>query len=231
MAEKKNFRNFVAMKQKQPSQKLKNKTAFIVDWFKTNQPNVSSELNFSNTFELLVAVMLSAQCTDKRVNMVTPNLFQHFPSSKSLSEATFDEVLQLISSISYPNSKARHLIAMAQMVENDFNGEVPTSPDDLEKLSGVGRKTANVVSAVAYGLPRMAVDTHIFRVCNRLGLTKATNPLQSERQMMVLLKEEDVATAHHWFLLHGRYVCVARKPKCASCPFTEVCDYHQTSEK
>lgn len=221
------FRTFVAMKPEKPSKRTLAKAAIIIDWFKANQPDVSSELNFTNTFELLVAVMLSAQCTDKRVNLVTPALFQQFPTSESLSKATFEEVLSLISSISYPNNKARHLIAMAQMVEQQFGGEVPTTPDELEQLPGVGRKTANVVSAVAYGLPRMAVDTHIFRVCNRLGLTKASNPLQSERQMMALLKEEDVATAHHWFLLHGRYVCVARKPKCEKCPFTEVCDFFQ----
>lgn len=219
------------MKKENPSKQTLKKAAIIIEWFKANQPDVKSELNFGNTFELLVAIMLSAQCTDKRVNMVTPALFQRFPDAKALSSATFEEVLNLIASISYPNSKAKHLIAMAQMVENDFNGEVPTSPDDLELLPGVGRKTANVVSAVAYGLPRMAVDTHIFRVCNRLGLTHANNPLQSEKQMMELLKEEDVATAHHWFLLHGRYVCVARKPKCDQCPFTEVCDFYQTQNQ
>lgn len=219
------------MKKENPSKQTLKKAAIIIEWFKANQPDVKSELNFANTFELLVAVMLSAQCTDKRVNMVTPALFQRFPDAKALSSATFEEVLNLIASISYPNSKAKHLIAMAQMVEERFNGEIPTSPDDLELLPGVGRKTANVVSAVAYGLPRMAVDTHIFRVCNRLGLTHANNPLQSEKQMMELLKKEDVATAHHWFLLHGRYVCVARKPKCDQCPFTEVCDFYQTQNQ
>ncbi|MDO4191128.1 MAG: endonuclease III [Bacteroidales bacterium] len=201
----------------------------ILPWFRAHQPVVKSELNYDNTFHLLIAVMLSAQCTDKRVNMVTPHLFQRFPTPKSLATATFEEVFSEIASISYPNNKAKHLIGMAKMLVDEFDSQVPCTPGELERLPGVGRKTANVVSAVAFNLPRMAVDTHIFRVCNRLGVTKAKSPLQSEQQLIKLIKEEEIPLAHHWFLLHGRYVCMARKPHCEKCPFTECCNFFKSN--
>lgn len=188
-------------------------------------PQVTTELDFGSVFQLLVATMLSAQCTDKRVNMVTPELFRHYPDAKTMAQAEADDVLEYISSVSYPNSKAKHLVEMARMVMSDFAGEVPQTMDDLQRLPGVGRKTANVIQAVAYGKGAMPVDTHVFRVSHRLGLVseKANTPLKVEMELRKNIAEDVLADAHHWLLLHGRYVCQSRKPKCDVCPFTTFC--------
>ncbi len=189
-------------------------------------PVAESELDFENPFQLLVAVMLSAQCTDKRVNMVTPALFAAYPTPGTMAQATKDEVLKYISSVSYPNAKAEHLIATAKRLTEVYNGVVPNNIDDLQTLPGVGRKTANVVCAVQWNQPTMAVDTHIFRVSERLGLTtNSKNPLQTERQLVKYIPETVIPKAHHWLLLHGRYVCQARKPKCDSCGLKDWCRY------
>ena len=188
-------------------------------------PQVTTELDFGSVFQLLVATMLSAQCTDKRVNMVTPELFRHYPDAKTMAQAEADDVLEYISSVSYPNAKAKHLVEMARMVMSDFAGEVPQTMDDLQRLPGVGRKTANVIQAVAYGKGAMPVDTHVFRVSHRLGLVseKANTPLKVEMELRKNIAEDVLADAHHWLLLHGRYVCQSRKPKCDVCPFTTFC--------
>ena len=192
-------------------------------------PQVTTELDFGSVFQLLVATMLSAQCTDKRVNMVTPELFRHYPDAKTMAQAEADDVLEYIreyiSSVSYPNAKAKHLVEMARMVMSDFAGEVPQTMDDLQKLPGVGRKTANVIQAVAYGKGAMPVDTHVFRVSHRMGLVseKANTPLKVEMELRKNIAEDVLADAHHWLLLHGRYVCQSRKPKCDKCPFTTFC--------
>ncbi len=189
-------------------------------------PVAESELEFENPFQLLVAVMLSAQCTDKRVNMVTPALFAAYPTPEAMAQATKDEVLAYISSVSYPNAKAEHLVATAQRLTEVYNGIVPDNIDDLQTLPGVGRKTANVVCAVIWNQPMMAVDTHIFRVSERLGLTtNSKNPLQTERQLVKYIPETVIPKAHHWLLLHGRYVCQARKPKCKACGLKDWCRY------
>ena len=188
-------------------------------------PQVTTELDFGSVFQLLVATMLSAQCTDKRVNMVTPELFRHYPDAKTMAQAEADDVLQYISSVSYPNAKAKHLVEMARMLMSDFNGEVPQTMEDLQRLPGVGRKTANVIQAVAYGKGAMPVDTHVFRVSHRMGLVseKANTPLKVEMELRKNIAEDVLADAHHWLLLHGRYVCQSRKPKCDVCPFTTFC--------
>ena len=188
-------------------------------------PQVTTELDFGSVFQLLVATMLSAQCTDKRVNMVTPELFRHYPDAKTMAQAEADDVLEYISSVSYPNAKAKHLVEMARMLMSDFNGEVPQTMEDLQRLPGVGRKTANVIQAVAYGKGAMPVDTHVFRVSHRLGLVseKANTPLKVEMVLRKNIAEDVLADAHHWLLLHGRYVCQSRKPKCDMCPFTTFC--------
>ena len=190
-------------------------SAKIMRWFRENMSGAKSELNFKSPYELIVAVILSAQCTDKRVNMVTPDFFKHYPTLDSLSKASFDEVLQLIKSISFPNNKARHLIGMAKMVTDEFGGEVPSQVGQLERLPGVGRKTANVVASIIYGAPVIAVDTHVFRVAHRLGFSDGKNPLEVEEDLNRIIPLEERADAHHWLILHGRYVCTARKPKCA----------------
>ncbi len=196
----------------------------FITYFSTHQPNAETELLYDNPYQLLVAVILSAQCTDKRVNMTTPALFKQFPTAQKLSEADFDEVFSLIKSISYPSNKAKHLIGMAQMVVNDFGGEVPSTMDDLMKLPGVGRKTANVISSVVFNQPSMAVDTHVFRVAARLGLTiNAKTPLQTEEQLVKFIPQKYLSVAHHWLILHGRYICVARNPKCLECPLNDFC--------
>ncbi|MBO4851460.1 MAG: endonuclease III [Prevotella sp.] len=197
----------------------------ILQHFRQEMPEVGSELRFTSPFQLLVATILSAQCTDKRVNMVTPPLFQRFPDAKAMAEAQMDEVLEYVKSVSYPNSKAEHLVSMAQMLVNRFDGEVPQEMEQLTQLPGVGRKTANVVMAVAFGKAAMAVDTHVFRVSRRLGLVgKADNtPLKVEQQLMKNIPQEDVPRAHHWLLLHGRYVCTSRAPHCYECPFDNFC--------
>ncbi len=201
----------------------------VIEWFQENMPTAETELAYTNPYELLVAVILSAQCTDKRVNMVTPALFERYPTPADLKEAKQEEVFELIRSISYPNNKSKHLIGMATMLVNDFQNIVPDDIKELQKMPGVGRKTANVIASVVYEKPAMAVDTHVFRVSERLGLTfKAKTPLAAEKQLVEYIPEELVATAHHWLILHGRYVCLARKPKCNKCGLTAYCRYYQS---
>ncbi|MBQ7209493.1 MAG: endonuclease III [Paludibacteraceae bacterium] len=195
-------------------------------WFEQNMPIAESELHFDNTFQLLVAVMLSAQCTDKRVNLITPALFAAYPTAEAMAQATKDDILRYIHSVSYPNSKAEHLVSTARRLSEVYGGEVPDNIDDLQTLPGVGRKTANVVCAVAWQQPTMAVDTHIFRVAERIGLTtNSKNPLQTEKQLVKYIPESIIPKAHHWLLLHGRYVCQARKPKCSECGIRDFCRY------
>ncbi|HSH64432.1 MAG TPA: endonuclease III, partial [Bacteroidia bacterium] len=185
----------------------------IIDYFSTHQPVAETELHYKNPYQLLVAVILSAQCTDKRVNLVTPALFKAFPNASLLAKAGSDEVFEYIRSISYPNNKAKHLVGMAKMLTNDFKGIVPSEVEELQKLPGVGRKTANVIASVVYEKPAMAVDTHVFRVSNRLGLTtNSKTPLETERQLVKYIPEDKIAIAHHWLILHGRYICLARTP-------------------
>ena len=202
------------------------KYKFIVEYFSEAQPDVESELNYGNAYELLVATMLAAQCTDKRVNMVTPALFAAYPTVSALAKATEEKVLSYIKSVSYPNSKANHLVQMAQMADNDFGGEIPCTMEDLTKLPGVGRKTANVVLAFAFGEAAMPVDTHVFRVSHRLGLVpeSAKTPDAVEKELVKHFPKEYISRAHHWLLLHGRYVCTARKPHCEGCALARICE-------
>ena len=187
-------------------------------------PVAESELHYSNPFELLCAVMLSAQCTDKRVNMVTPALFAAYPTAEAMAKASAEDVFQYVKSVSYPNAKAQHLVGMAQRLVEAYNGEVPSNIDDLQTLPGVGRKTANVVCAVIWNQPTMAVDTHIFRISERIGLTtNSKSPLETEKQLVKYIPEEVIPKAHHWLLLHGRYVCKARKPLCETCGIKPYC--------
>lgn len=195
----------------------------IIGWFSENQPVAQSELNFRNPYELLVAVILSAQCTDKRVNIVTPPLFERFPSAQALASASFEEVFLFVKSVSYPNAKARHLIAMAQMLVSDYGGVVPSDIDALMRMPGVGRKTANVIASIVYDQPVIAVDTHVFRVSHRLGLSDGSTPRAVELDLERHIEPALRPTAHHWLILHGRYVCTARKPKCEECPLTAWC--------
>lgn len=198
----------------------------VLNYFENNVLNAETELNYTNPFELLVAVILSAQCTDKRVNMVTPKLFSTFPTAEALANSSPELVFQIIRSISYPNNKSKHLVGMAKMLLNDFQNTVPSNVDDLVKLPGVGRKTANVIASVIYQKPTMAVDTHVFRVSNRIGLTtNCKNPLQSEKQLVKFIPEVQIPKAHHWLILHGRYVCLARKPLCSSCNINLYCKH------
>lgn len=199
--------------------------AYILDYFREQMPVVTTELEFGSAFQLLCATLLSAQCTDKRINQVTPALFAQFPDAKSMAKAEPEDVFEYIRSVSYPNSKAKHLVEMARMVVSDFGGEVPSDMDDLVKLPGVGRKTANVMQAVWFGRAAMAVDTHVFRVSHRLGLVpdKANTPLKVEQELMKNIPADDVPDAHHWLLLHGRYICTSRKPHCEKCPFDRIC--------
>lgn len=199
----------------------------VINYFKTHVPVAETELNYNNPFELLVAVILSAQCTDKRINQVTPKLFKDFPNAEALAASNSDTIFTYIRSVSYPNNKAKHLVNMANMLLADFNGVIPSEIDQLVKLPGVGRKTANVIASVIYEKPAMAVDTHVFRVSNRIGLTKAKTPLQSELDLVKHIPEQYIATAHHWLILHGRYTCLARTPKCEICPLTQWCQYFQ----
>ena len=199
----------------------------IIEWFEANVPVAESELHYKNPFELLIAVILSAQCTDKRVNMITPRLFHDFPTAEAMAQTTPDVIFEYIRSVSYPNNKAKHLVGMAQMLVNDFHSVVPDNVNDLEKLPGVGRKTANVVASVIYNKPVMAVDTHVFRVAERLGLTtNSKNPLQTEKELTKYIPKHLIAKAHHWLILHGRYICVARKPKCEICGLKSWCRYY-----
>lgn len=197
----------------------------IMEHFRKEMPYVTTELEFGSVFQLLVATLLSAQCTDKRINMVTPALFARYPDAASMATADEEDIFEYIRSVSYPNAKSKHLVQMARMIVGDFNGEVPDAMSDLMKLPGVGRKTANVIQAVAYGRSAMAVDTHVFRVSHRMGLVpkSADNPVKVEKELMNNIPASDVANAHHWLLLHGRYVCTSRKPHCDKCPFTDIC--------
>ncbi len=188
-------------------------------------PVVTTELEFGNVFQLLCATLLSAQCTDKRINQVTPALFKAYPTAREMAKAEVEDVLEYVKSVSYPNSKSKHLVEMARMLVSDFGGEVPDRPEDLVKLPGVGRKTANVIQAVWFGRSAMAVDTHVFRVSHRMGLVPKTanTPRKVEEALMRNIPAEDVPNAHHWLLLHGRYVCTSRSPHCDKCPFSEIC--------
>lgn len=199
----------------------------IIRYFESAMPVAETELKFQTPYQLLVAVILSAQCTDKRVNIITPPFFKVFPDAESLSEASVEQVFELIKSCSYPNNKAKNLVGMARTLVNDFKGVVPSDIDELQKMPGVGRKTANVIASVVFNLPAMAVDTHVFRISNRIGLTtNSRTPLETEKQLVKYIPEEKLAIAHHWLILHGRYVCIARKPKCDQCGIREYCKFY-----
>ena len=205
----------------------------ILAWFREHMPIAETELHYDNPFQLLIAVILSAQCTDKRVNMVTPALYQAFPTPEALAAATPEAVFEYIRSVSYPNNKAKHLVGMARMLLSDFHGQVPDTMDDLLKLPGVGRKTANVIQSVAFNKAAMAVDTHVFRVSHRLGLVsdKCTTPFSVEKELVKNIPEADIPIAHHWLILHGRYVCQARTPQCDKCGLRLLCKYYSQKYK
>ncbi len=199
-----------------------------ISWFQENMPIAETELHYDDPFELLVAVILSAQCTDKRVNLITPALFHDFPDAETLAASTPEVIFEYIKSCSFPNNKSKHLVGMAQTLLSEFNGIIPDDIDELQKLPGVGRKTANVIASVVYNKPAMAVDTHVFRVAERIGLTtNSKTPLQTEKELVKYIPEELIATAHHWLILHGRYTCVARKPKCEICGLKDWCRYYK----
>lgn len=205
----------------------KQRYAHIIAWFTENVPVAETELHYTDPFGLLVAVILSAQCTDKRVNMITPRLLADFPTAEVMAATSHEVIFDYIRSVSYPNNKAKHLVGMAQKLVSDFGGVMPDDVDKLQTLPGVGRKTANVIAAIVFNKPTMAVDTHVFRVSERLGLTTdSKNPLQTERELMKYIPAELIPKAHHWLILHGRYVCVARKPKCVECGLKEWCRYY-----
>lgn len=203
----------------------KQRYEYVLNYFRKKTGRVTTELEFGSVFQLLCATLLSAQCTDKRINQVTPALFTAYPDAKAMAEADYDEVLEYVKSVSYPNAKTRHMVDMSRMLVEDFGGEVPDTLTDLIKLPGVGRKTANVIQAVAFGKATMAVDTHVYRVSHRLGLVTRTadTPLKVEQELMKNIPQEDIPDAHHWLLLHGRYVCTSRNPKCAQCDLNDVC--------
>lgn len=203
----------------------KERYQYILDYFRTNAPDVGTELQFGSAFQLLCATLLSAQCTDKRINEVTPALFVRYPTARAMAQAEPEDVLEYVHSVSYPNAKSRHLVEMARMLVNNYGGEVPSDPKELVKLPGVGRKTANVLQAVWFGKATMAVDTHVYRVSHRLGLVPRTanTPLKVEQHLMRDIPAADIPSAHHWLLLHGRYVCQSARPKCGECPFDTVC--------
>jgi endonuclease-3 len=206
----------------------KERFEFVLDYFRKNNPDAETELYYDSPYQLLVSVILSAQCTDKRVNMTTPAIFERYPDPFALARASFEELFPLIRSISYPNNKTKHLIGMAQMLVSKFGGEVPLTVGQLMELPGVGRKTANVITSVVDKQPNMAVDTHVFRVSARIGLTiKAKTPLATEKQLLELIPRDLVHIAHHWLILHGRYVCVARNPKCGECGLKPACKYYK----
>jgi endonuclease-3 len=205
----------------------KERYQYTIEYFKQHAPNAETELLYDGPYQLLVAVILSAQCTDKRINQTTPAIFEKYPDVYALSKADTEDVFNLIKSVSYPNNKTKHLIGMAKMVTEKFNGKIPMTVDELTQLPGVGRKTANVITSVIDAQPNMAVDTHVFRVSARIGLTTgAKNPLQTEKQLLKYTPEKYVATMHHWLILHGRYICVARRPKCEECGLRPVCRYY-----
>ncbi len=207
----------------------KERYSTIIDYFQKNMPVAETELSFDNPYQLLVAVILSAQCTDKRVNLTTPSIFEKYPTVYDLEKAGFDELFPLIKSISYPNNKTKHLIGMAQKVVKDFDGKIPMTVDELVQLPGVGRKTANVITSVVDQQPNMAVDTHVFRVSKRIGLVPqtASTPLAVEKVLVKNIPEHLIHKAHHWLILHGRYVCLARNPKCRECGIQEICRYYK----
>ena len=204
----------------------------VLAWFEEHMPVAETELHYSTPFELLVAVILSAQCTDKRVNMITPRLFKQYPTAEIMARAEVEDIFELIRSVSYPNSKAKYLVSMAKMLVEQFGGEVPEEREQLMKLPGVGRKTANVIAAVVYHRPTMAADTHVFRVANRIGLTtNAKTPLETELTLIKYIPEALIPKAHHWLILHGRYICVARKPHCWECGLAPYCRYFAAQER
>lgn len=203
-----------------------------IEWFRQAMPVAETELNYENPYQLLVAVILSAQCTDKRINMVTPDLFKAYPTPHALASASVEDIFEYIKSVSYPNNKAKNLLGMAKTLVDDFGGEVPSDRDSLLKIPGVGRKTANVILSVVFGKAAMAVDTHVFRVSERIGLTtNSKNPLQTEKELMKHIPEELVPKAHHWLILHGRYVCKARRPDCLDCGLQTVCRHYLRENK
>ncbi len=202
----------------------------VLAWFQEHKPDAATELHFHDPYQLAVATILSAQCTDKRVNLITPGFFKVFPTAQELAVAQQEQVFDLIRSCSYPNNKAKNLIGMARTLLSDFGGVMPSEPDDLQKLPGVGRKTANVLASVLFNKPALAVDTHVHRVAARIGLTSgAKNPLQTERQLVAYIPEDKIPLAHHWLILHGRYVCIARKPKCSECGIADFCKFYNQS--
>ena len=198
---------------------------YVLSYFRKHTGHVTTELNFGSAFQLLCATLLSAQCTDKRINAITPELFQHYPDAKTMAKASVEDVFEYVKSVSYPNSKATHLVEMSRMLVEKFNGEVPSTPEELTQLPGVGRKTANVIQAVWFGKPTLAVDTHVYRVSHRLGLVPSTanTPRKVEDYLMNNIPTDEVSDAHHWILLHGRYVCKSAKADCEHCPFDEIC--------
>lgn len=198
----------------------------VLAWFQANVPVAETELHYKDPYQLLVAVILSAQCTDKRVNLITPALFEAFPTAEVMAASTPEVVYEYIRSVSYPNNKAKHLVGMARMLTGEFGGEVPSDIDQLQKLPGVGRKTANVIASVVFDKPAMAVDTHVFRVSNRIGLTvESKTPLETEKELVKHIPADLIPIAHHWLILHGRYICLARKPKCQECGLKPWCNY------
>ena len=210
----------------------KERYARLISYFEVARPTAETELHYNDPFQLLVAVILSAQCTDKRVNMTTPALFAAYPDADAMAKSTPEEIFSYIHSISYPNNKSKHLVGMAQKLVADFGGQVPSDVDELQTLPGVGRKTANVIASVVFNLPALAVDTHVFRVANRIGLTKnSKNPLQTERELTKHIPPEKIPIAHHWLILHGRYVCQARKPHCTECGIADICIYFKTQQE
>lgn len=219
-------RQFVFNSLPLPVMTKKEKFRFFIEYFRANMPEARTELEYGSPYELLVAVILSAQCTDKRVNMITPGFFKRFPQATQLAAASHEDVYELIKSCSYPNNKTKNLIGMARVLTDEFGGEVPSDVEELQKMPGVGRKTANVIASVVYRKPAMAVDTHVFRVSARIGLTtNAKSPLAAEKQLVKYIPEEYIHLAHHWLILHGRYICQARKPKCESCGLQEICNF------
>ena len=206
----------------------KERVKYFIQYFSEHMPNAKTELDYSNVFELTVAVVLSAQCTDKRVNIITKNLFKEMPNPQIMAEASIDSIFELIRSCSYPRNKAKHLSGLAKMLIADFDGKIPSNLEDLQKLPGVGRKTANVIGSVYFDIPAMPVDTHVFRVADRIGLTtKSKTPIDSELQLLKIFPKEKLNIAHHWLILHGRYLCKARRPECYRCGITSICKYFQ----